>query len=190
MARVAVLYGTTDGHTAKIAHHVADAGERLGHRIEVHRLDDLPPDFSLQLYDGVLVGASIHAGKHQPYVVRFVTEHRDALKRLPSGFFSVGLSSAWSDPESRAQAHHALEQFCDQTGWMPDRRLMVAGALRYTRYGLIKRLMMRFIVKRAGGPTDVSKDYEFTHWDEVDRFLAGFFELVAPRPSPRPSPTA
>lgn len=184
MANVAVLYGTTDGQTAKIARHLADVGERLGHEIRAHVLDDLPPDFSLRDFDGVLVGASVYAGKHQGYVARFVTEHLDALKRKPTGFFSVGLSSAWADPESRAQARADVDRFCEQTGWTPDRTLLVAGALRYTRYGRFKRWLMRFIVRRAGGPTDTSKDYEFTDWHELERFASGFLASMGARPQP------
>lgn len=29
---------------------------------------------------------------------------------------------------------------------------------------------MKTITKRAGGPTDTSRDHELTHWDEVDTF--------------------
>ena len=45
----------------------------------------------LEDYDGVIVGGSIHMGKHQDHVVDFVRANRFALERLPSAFFSVSL---------------------------------------------------------------------------------------------------
>jgi menaquinone-dependent protoporphyrinogen oxidase len=41
----------------------------------------------------VIVGASIHMGKHDDYVLDFVRENRDALECLPSAFFSVSMAA-------------------------------------------------------------------------------------------------
>ena len=38
----------------------------------------------------------------------------------------------------------------------------VAGALLYTRYNIFKRWIMKRIVAKAGGDTDVSRDYDYT----------------------------
>ena len=44
------------------------------------------------------------------------------------------------------------------------------------------KLVMRFIVKSAGGDTDTSRDREYTDWDAVDRFAAEFeYPLREPR---------
>ena len=40
----------------------------------------------------------------------------------------------------------------------------------YTQYGWFKRRVMRAIVKREGGDTDMSHDYEYTDWNAVDQF--------------------
>ena len=37
-----------------------------------------------------------------------------------------------------------------------------AGALRYRDYGLLKRLMMKWIARQEGGDTDTSRNYEYT----------------------------
>jgi menaquinone-dependent protoporphyrinogen oxidase len=58
--------------------------------------------------------------------------------------------------------------------WWPLEVASFAGALPYRRYPFPLRLVMRFIVGRAGGDTDTSRDYEYTDWDAVDRFAAGF----------------
>jgi menaquinone-dependent protoporphyrinogen oxidase len=45
----------------------------------------------------------------------------------------------------------------------------LAGRLAYTQYGILTRLLMTWIARRQGGPTDTSRDHELTNWDEVAR---------------------
>jgi menaquinone-dependent protoporphyrinogen oxidase len=47
---------------------------------------------------------------------------------------------------------------------------MIAGALRYSKYPLPLRWLMRRIAKQAGGDTDTSRDYEYTDWEQVDGY--------------------
>ena len=92
-------------------------------------------------YDGVIVGASIHMGKHDKHVVDFVRKNQDTLARLPSAFFSVSLA-AHGDT---AEAEGYVDQFEEETGWRPDKVALFGGALLYTQYGFIKRHMMKKI---------------------------------------------
>ena len=48
------------------------------------------------------------------------------------------------------------------------------GALRYPQYDFLKRLLMKHIAYREGGPTDVTKDHEFTNWNALAAFVEGF----------------
>ena len=64
-----------------------------------------------------------------------------------------------------------IDVFTHQTGWRPAHALPVAGALPYSRYNFVIRLVMKRIARKAGGPTDTSHDYEFTDWLGVDRFV-------------------
>lgn len=54
------------------------------------------------------------------------------------------------------------------------------GALRYSEYGFLTRLVMKRIAADATGDTDASRDYEYTDWDEVESFAADFVEYVEP----------
>jgi len=38
---------------------------------------------------------------------------------------------------------------------------------------------MKRIAKKAGGPTDTSRDYEFTDWTKLDRMIEKFVESVS-----------
>ena len=50
----------------------------------------------------------------------------------------------------------------------------MGGALPYSKYPAWKRLLMLAFVGLAGGDTDMSRDYEYTDWDGVDRFADAF----------------
>ncbi|KPV39190.1 hypothetical protein AN478_13015 [Thiohalorhabdus denitrificans] len=176
--RILIVYGTGEGQTRKIAETLGGQIRRADHHVEVHRGDQLPEGLSPAACDGVLVGASLHAGHHQAYIRRFIRRHRPELRAVPSAFFSVSGSAASPDPAAQAQIRELVEVFLAEEGWQPDRWATFAGAIPYTRYGRLKRWVMRRIIARAGGPTDTSRDWELTDWEEVERFGAGFLELV------------
>lgn len=178
MAHALVLYGTTEGQTAKIAQHIADRGRAKGHTVDLIHGAELPEDFALDRYAGVLLGASLHEGHHQRYVRTFVTEHRDALERTKTAFFSVSLSAASAEPESREAARTCMEEFFRETKFRPQRAEIVAGALRYTQYSWWKRALLKQISKHQGGDTDTSRDHEYTDWNAVDRFADAFFDSL------------
>jgi menaquinone-dependent protoporphyrinogen oxidase len=46
--------------------------------------------------------------------------------------------------------------------------------MAYTKYSLLLRLLLKYIAHRAGGPTDTSRDHEFTDWIQVERFATDF----------------
>jgi pimeloyl-ACP methyl ester carboxylesterase/menaquinone-dependent protoporphyrinogen IX oxidase len=115
----------------------------------------------------VIVGASIHMGKHERYVSDFVRKHRDVLERLPSAFFSVSLA-AYDD---REEAQGSIERFVQETDWHPAMIGLFGGALLYTQYGFIKRRLMKKIARDKGTlDTDTSHDYVYTDWESVKHF--------------------
>jgi menaquinone-dependent protoporphyrinogen oxidase len=174
-----VVYGTGEGQTAKVADRIVDALVARGHEATAVNATDLPADLAVADFDAVLVGASIHAGKHQATVGAFVESNRDVLASKPTAFFQVSLSSA--DEGGREQAAGYVEEFVEQTGWHPDRIGLFGGALRYSEYGFLKRLMMKQLAKRALPDVDTSEDTEFTDWEEVDSFAADTAAFVESR---------
>ncbi|RLM32969.1 flavodoxin domain-containing protein [Haloarcula sp. Atlit-120R] len=174
MASILIGYGTGEGQTAKIVNRASGCLVDRGHETTVKNLDELPPDFTIEEFDAVCIGASIHMGQHQPAVNEFVQTHRNDLEQRPTAFFQVSLSSASTDPSSRAEAVGYVDSFLEETGWHPDRIGLFGGALRYSKYGFLKRLMMKQIAKEATGDTDASQDYEYTNWQEVEAFAADF----------------
>jgi len=72
-----------------------------------------------------------------------------------------------------------VDQFQAETNWQPTETLLAAGALLYTEYDFFKRQLMKLIVWREGGPTDAGRDYEFTDWDALSKFVDSFVEMIS-----------
>jgi menaquinone-dependent protoporphyrinogen oxidase len=181
MAKVAVLYGTSEGQTAKIAQHIAGIGRQHGHLVDVRHVADLDESFDLNAYDGVVIGASIHEGHHQRYVHRWIRAHRAALEERPTAAFTVCLAIRSENADERAEAQGFAQLYETGTGWKPDVSEVFAGALKYTEYNWLVRMVMKRIAKHEGGSTDTSKDTEYTDWAEVNVFANDFFDRIAGR---------
>jgi menaquinone-dependent protoporphyrinogen oxidase len=181
MSTISIIYATTEGHTARIAEKIAQSLRKKGHVAETRSAKDCGVRLELQNYDGVIVGGSIHYGRHPGYLRSLVRNHRAALQALPSAFFSVSLSAGGPGAKPHA-ARRYLDLFLRQVRWHPQLTATFAGALQFSRYGRLKRLLMVVFVGLAGGDTDTSRDYEYTDWDAVERFAQTFAQrLEQPR---------
>ncbi len=182
MNKVLILYGTTDGHTAKVARFLASELGSYGAIVDA--LDARTSNPSPIDYAGVLVAASLHAGGYQRAVVRWVRAHAEALRGKPSAFLSVCLAVLQKDLQVHRELGGILNRFEAQTGWKPTRVKIVAGALPYTRYGWLKRVVMRRKMKQAGGETDVARDHEYTDWADLLALAGTFHELCGGQKAP------
>lgn len=171
--KILIAYDTSEGQTRKVAQHVADVIARSGQEGEAIDIRRPPVGFTLDGFDAIVIGASIHLGKHSRQLSRFVSHHIARLNDVPSIFFSVSLSAAGSERE-QADASRYVEEFLIQSGWNPAIRATVAGGLRYREYNVLKRWMMKKIARSEGMDTDTSKNHEYTDWNAVDQFVSGF----------------
>lgn len=177
MARIYVPYGTTEGQTAKIAEYIADVIRDRGHEAQEVDIKEAPKVVP-EAYDAVIVGASIHMGKHDRRVTDYVRTNLSTLQRLPSAIFSVSLAAHGDEDE----AERYVKEFEQETGWHPEKVALFGGALLYTRYGFLKRRLMRKIARDKPGDlgTDTSRDYVYTEWDGVRRFAEDFLDEAVP----------
>jgi menaquinone-dependent protoporphyrinogen oxidase len=174
MSKILVLYGTTNGHTRKIAEFLRETFQTEGCRVDV--VDSADATFAVMPdeYEAVVVAASIHMGDYQRPVERWVRQHGASLSARPSAFLSVCLAVVEQRPEARADAERIMRLFLERCGWRPAESRLVAGAVLFTKYGWLTRFAMKRIVKKAGGETDTSRDYEYTDWDELRAFARDF----------------
>lgn len=180
MSRILVLYGTTEGQTAKVARTLADTLREAGMTADVADAATDWPD--ARRYDAVMVAASIHARGYQRAVKRWVRANADVLNEKPTAFVSVCLAVLQRESKVHEDLSAIVDEFLRSTGWRPSTTKHVAGALAYSRYNWLTRLAMVRIVRKAGGDTDTSRDYEYTDWADVRAFAAAFARSVAARP--------
>jgi menaquinone-dependent protoporphyrinogen oxidase len=170
--RILIIYGTTEGQTRKIARFMEDVLEDTGHKATIADASDEPP--APDGYDAILIGGSIHIHKYQAAVTHYITQHVAALNKMPGAFFSVCLAVASDLVDEHHEAEKIANDFVQQTGWKPLMITQIAGALKYTQYDFLKRLIMKMISKREGRTTDTSQDFEFTDWKAVKEFVQEF----------------
>lgn len=177
MKPILVLYATREGHTRRIAEHIAAAIRARGYSAEVLDAADLPPEFSIEAYEAAVIAASVHREKHEREMVSFVKRFREGLESMRAVFLSVSLSEAGAEdaaatPERRALAaadvRKMIDAFLKETGWHPSKVRGVAGALSYTKYNFLVRFVMKRIAKAQGASTDTSRDHELTDWEALD----------------------
>ena len=173
MIQIPIFYASSEGQTARIAEQLAVLFRENG--FSSAAIDVASPRaavFNWTPVKAVLVGASLHIGKHQEAAARFVRSHVQRLNEHPSAFFSVSLSAASKNPAEVEAARRLARDFCAAAGWTPDRIVPVAGRLAYSKYSWLTRWMIRRIARKEGGPTDTSRDYELTDWTVVASLAA------------------
>jgi menaquinone-dependent protoporphyrinogen oxidase len=185
--KLLIAYATTDGMTARIAERIAAIARGAGCVADVVDAAALSKAFDPSRYDGILVGASMHAQGYQHSAARFVRRYKEALRSRPSGFFSVCLSIVSLRPEERAASQRIAEEFPAKLGWTPDVIEIVAGALMFSHYGFLRRTAMKLIAKKEMGAVDATRDTVFTDWAAVDRFARDFVARVGARTAPSAS---
>ena len=169
MRRVLIAYGTSEGQTARIAEAIANVLRE--HELEVYPEDLRRTTPDPRAYDAVIIGASVHRGRHQTHVAEYVREQREALAKLPTAFYSVSLALRQNTDTGHQEAEGYAEEFLRLTSWRPDQVALFAGALAYTKYNLLLRWVMKRIARDKGGlDLDTSRDYVYTDWSVVRGF--------------------
>lgn len=186
---VPVFFATSEGQTRRIAERIAADLRELGR--DSRAFDVAGPDARAVDWSHVraaVVGASVHASRHQKQAHAFVRDTVARLAAVPSAFFSVSLSAASIDPAEQEEARRLTTAFPARYGWSPSLLLSIAGRLAYTQYGWWTRLLMKRIARKEGAPMDARRDHEFTNWEKVDRLAHALDGLI--RQQDRRTPAA
>jgi menaquinone-dependent protoporphyrinogen oxidase len=176
MTHFLVVYATTEGQTRKISDRVASRLQARGAQVS---LVDARAAASLELgtFDGAVLAASLHVGRHQKEMVDFIRLQRARLERVPTAFISVSLSAAGSG-EDLANAEIAVEDLFEELDWEATSVHLAAGAVHDTRLNFLKRWVIHGILREKGIEPDPSGEMEFTDWPALDLFVDGFCQLV------------
>ncbi len=176
MSAILIGFASHHGQTRKVAVRLGDQLRALGHDVDLANLaDGLAETPSPESYDVVVLGSRIEIGRHSPALGAYVRDHRAALGEIPTALFSVCMAAASTDKGPDPDGY--IAKTCNELGWQPALRIAIAGALKYRDYGVITRFVMKLISRRAGRPTDTSRNYEFTDWEIVRRFAENIADL-------------
>lgn len=188
MKPILIVYATREGQTKRVAEHIVATMLRHGTSAQLLEATD-KQELDLTQYALVVLAASVHMGKHQPEMIAFVKKHKAALLDMPTVFLSLSLSEAAVEnpdnpPEQRAKAHAEVERMIDDffaaTDFRPTAHKAVAGALVYSKYNWLIRIVMKRIARAEGGSTDTSTDHDYTDWADLDAFIANLLRGELP----------
>ena len=162
-----IIFSTTDGHTKKICEHIFNILND-SHKIKIVNLSNAYLE-DLSSYDIIIVGASIRYGKHKKELYEFIRKNRRTLEKTETCFFSVNAVARKSEKNSPSTNPY-MKKFLKQSGWIPNHTEVFAGEIDYKKYKFFDKNIIRFIMWLTGGPTDTSKKYDFTNWENVKLF--------------------
>ena len=124
MSHALVLYGTSEGQTAKIAHEMTARLTAAG--VDADVIEAGTADPKPAHYAGIIVAASVHAGGYQKAVRNWIRTHGAECGAKPTAFVSVCLGIRSTQPKEREQATAFPRQFLDFEGWHPQLVKVVA----------------------------------------------------------------
>lgn len=174
--RALIIYASTEGQTQKIAEYLGEQLHQNGIPADTYNLaDDSADEVAIDRYDAVLIGSSIHYANYDNRIQSCIRDNIAILKKMPSAFFSVSLGIHSEHAVDRTEVAKLTEAFLAKSDFAPDMTAYIAGALRYSRYGWIKKRLMRWIANHNGeNDKDFSTDHEYTDWNAIDDFARQF----------------
>ena len=161
-----LIYSTTDGHTKKICDFIKS--NSIKNNFDIFSIDKIN-ELNLNNYDLIVLGASIRYGKHNNIIYKFISSNKEILKSKKNAFFSVNVVARKPEKNSPENNPYILK-FLRKSEWYPTKIGVFAGKVDYPNYNFFNKLIIRFIMFVTKGPTDTSRSYEFTNWDNIKKF--------------------
>ena len=166
MSNTLIIYSTTDGQTVAICNTLVK--NHNTDQIKICSIEDAYEE-NLNKYDKIIIGASIRYGKHNPRVIEFVKKNLERFNQIKTAFFSVNVVARKKN-KNTPETNPYVKKFLNNTKWKPTKSSVFAGKVDYPSYRFLDKYIIRLIMWFTKGPTDVTKSYEFTNWDEVKKF--------------------
>lgn len=180
MANIFILWSGPWGQTRRIVQAIEQETRKAGHELQVVDADNPPRGWIFSKANAIVVVAALE-GDHYSAKLRSVLKQQAArLAATPSAFLSVSLPAAVPEKQELARARMAALQ--EEVGWQPALQLSAAAALRYPEYSFFLRRKLKRWARELGLPTDTSRTYEFTDWEQVQAFAGQLIDLAAGAP--------
>ena len=157
------IYSSSNGQSLKIC-------KALNKNKEALIIDmDMLKTTKLDNFDQIVIGASVKYGDHNKKVYEFVKKNRVLLEKKKTVFFSVNATARKSE-KNTPKTNPYIIKFLKKTNWTPDHIGVFAGMIDFPNYNFIEKYIIKLIMWITKGPTDTSKTFEFTNWEDVKKF--------------------
>tara|TARA_Y100001936_G_scaffold49528_1_gene48095 strand:- start:1024 stop:1527 length:504 start_codon:yes stop_codon:yes gene_type:complete len=157
------IYSSSNGQSLKICKALNKNKESL--IIDI----DMLKTANLDNFDQIVIGASVKYGDHNKKVYEFVKKNRVLLEKKKTVFFSVNATARKSE-KNTPKTNPYIIKFLKKTNWTPDHIGVFAGMIDFPNYNFIEKYIIKLIMWITNGPTDTSKTFEFTNWEDVKKF--------------------
>ena len=166
MTKILIIHSSVDGHTTHICERIRTVRNDLD--IDIISLSKTK-NISLNKYEMIVIGASIRYGKYRKELFEFIEKNLNVIHSKKNAFFSVNVVARKAEKNS-TDTNPYIEKFLLKTSWKPKIIDVFAGKIEYPKYNLFDRSIIKFIMWMTNGPTDTSKNFEFTDWSKVEKF--------------------
>ncbi|MBU0483754.1 MAG: menaquinone-dependent protoporphyrinogen IX dehydrogenase [Proteobacteria bacterium] len=147
MAKILIIYSSTDGHTKEICLRLKQITERKNNHVTLLSVHDVNAA-DLNSFDKIVIGASIRYGKYSKQIYEFIKENQQILDRKPNAFFSVNVV-ARKPEKNQPGTNPYLQKFLRQITWQPKILAVFAGKIEYQKYKFWNRIMIRLIIPQG-----------------------------------------
>ena len=160
--KILVTYASASGSTVGVADAIGKKIAEAGNIVDVRPVKEVK---DLAGYRAVVIGSAIHSGLWLPEAVKFVQDHKDALKQLPTAYFLVCLMTLKEDDQSRTFVGDYLKDMRALVTPVSEGRF--PGAYLPENYDFWTRFGMKFF---AGYLKIKAGDYR--NWEAVNAWAA------------------
>ncbi|MDD3877789.1 MAG: flavodoxin domain-containing protein [Bacteroidales bacterium] len=148
-----ILYASNHGTTAKICRYIAEKIENS--TIDIVNIKSNKP-LNLNLYDRIIIGASIHAGSVQRSISNFLKTNQDLLLTKPLALFLCGMNK----PEYEQQFEKVFPEILRKHAIS---NKVVGGEFLLEEMNMIEKA----IIKKITGIKETISEIDFTKVDEL-----------------------
>ena len=157
------IYSSSNGQSLKICNALNQNKDSL--IIDIDKVKTV----KLDKFDQIIIGASVKYGDHNKKIYDFIKNNKTLLKTKKTVFFSVNATARKSE-KNKPETNPYVIKFLKKTNWTPDNIGVFAGKIDFPNYNFLEKYIIKVIMWITNGPTDTSKTFEFTDWEDVKKF--------------------
>jgi menaquinone-dependent protoporphyrinogen oxidase len=173
-----LFYATRDGQARRIAVHIAQRlAENAVSTEPVDLANGTPAAADLQQADLVVLVAAVRYGRHLREATRFIGDYQALAAPPPLALVSVNLT-ARKPGKDTAEGNPYLRKLISRHGLRPVVAAAIGGRLDYARYRWWDRLIIRFIMRLTGGPTDPAACVDYASPVAIDEVAARMVDAM------------